>query len=441
MGTIKFGLLSLLCIISMQSTYAQDMKKKTQRVFLGIVNSHKFEVPAKRFEAKDSLSIADKLKNNIPIQNIAQSYTFVDTQTLSFGFAKEWLAILSENPKIQELKEKEIEKLKSTTYKYYNKIYAEKNEENIVNNIKDMKRVFEKEGTFDVNAINAKKAIIARMVDEWPYLKTKNIVDYFIGNYKRSRLQFYIIYCGESKANITDAYIIPLTNAKKRNDANLEPNHITSITAEDDRSGETKIKYEGYDGKIHYLTSIDSDVKTLQQIDCMLKSNANKTSIKYHAIDIKWELFDRILKCQDETSAVLSNECKNILQKYGYVVNDNNVWRSYYKYTITCHHKNNGSKVTISWCGIDEAEASISIDFSIRQKNHFEQIKDLLASLPENDLTIKYRDSWKISSMTPKQTGRYREYKSFRGSTWVSPAGYDDSSFGMQIAVKKASMW
>ena len=60
--------------------------------------------------------------------------------------------------------------------KYYNKIYAEKNEENIVNNIKDMKRVFEKEGTFDVNAINAKKAIIARMVDEWPYLKTKNIV-------------------------------------------------------------------------------------------------------------------------------------------------------------------------------------------------------------------------------------------------------------------------
>lgn len=193
MKIIKFGLLSLFCIIFMQSTYAQDMKKKTQKVFLSIMNTHKFEVPTKKFEAKDSLSIADKLKNNIPIQNIAQSYALVDAQTLSFGFPKEWSTILYENPKIQELKEKEIEKLKSTTYKYYHKIYAEKNEENIVRSLKDMKRVFEEEGTFDVNAINAKKAIIAKMLDEWPYLKTKNIVDYFIGKYKRRNSQFYIV--------------------------------------------------------------------------------------------------------------------------------------------------------------------------------------------------------------------------------------------------------
>ena len=120
-----------------------------------------------------------------------------------------------------------------------------------------------------------KEKLLQEAKDTYPYLKNKSVIDGFVGNF--ASVEATIIYCGNLRTNkeITDVYEIPPSGGKKETDASIIPPALVNVHKYANQLPGLCVREDNNE------FWCETDFKTMNELNKMLKSDANKTTIKF----------------------------------------------------------------------------------------------------------------------------------------------------------------
>lgn len=120
-----------------------------------------------------------------------------------------------------------------------------------------------------------KEKLLQKAKETYPYLKNKNIIDGFVGNF--ASVEATIIYCGNLSNNeeITDVYVIPPTGGRKETDPRIIPPKLVNVHQYANQLPGMCVRED--DSELW----CETDWETANTLKEMLKSDANKTGIKF----------------------------------------------------------------------------------------------------------------------------------------------------------------